>query len=109
MKGIRRKNRALTPGSGYVNVCSLTGAPVWRLEKTEAFGNDYRHADGALMPAADWQRISATAFPGCDVFSIKTMANSAGYSDWRAFERAITRAGSAMHLVTQGPAYAPVV
>ena len=105
--GIRRKIQGVTEArSGYVNVQSLTGFSVWRLEnETQAFNRydfDMDTNRAPWIPMANWNRIILANFPGCTEFSIKTMANSAGYSDWRSFDHAVTLAGSAYHFLKYG-------
>lgn len=113
--GIRRKNQGFTDvRSGCVNVQSLTGVPVWRLEtETRTFsGYPFRMdaADAPWIPQADWNRIAPKHFPKCEIFSLKEMTErSKRYSDWRSLERAVTNTGSLMHFFRDGPIYATVV
>lgn len=101
---IGRKNQALSDvRSGYINVQSMTGFPRWRLEHETEFLRDYDFGGSPWMPMFDWNDIVLEYFPGCKIFSYKTMANSAGYSDWRSFDRAVTRTGSAFHFFQDGP------
>lgn len=102
--GIRRKNQALSDvRSGYVNVQSVTGFPLWRLEnETRAF-ESYDFHGSPWMPTCDWSDIVNESFPGCKIFSYKMMADSAGYSDWRSFHRAVTCAESVFHFIEDGP------
>lgn len=92
--------------SGYVNVQSLTGVPLSRLEnETEAFGC-YNFYARPWMPVADWNDIIQEYFPGCDGFSMKELAKGTPYSDWRSMKRAITLSGSLVHFVQDGPVWA---
>ena len=89
--------------SGYVNVQSETGLPCWRLEnETETF-RSYDFRGNPWIPLGTWNDIVEEDFPGCNVFSKKTMAHSAGYSDWRSWQRAVTQTGSEYHLFQDGP------
>lgn len=92
--------------TGYVNVQSMTGLPWWRLEtETDAFW-DYGFGGNPWMPVGTWNDIVYENFPGCNVFSKKTMAHSARYTDGRSFERAITQVGSAYHFFQDDPIWA---
>lgn len=113
--GISRKNQGLTDArSGYVNVQSLTGVPVWRLETETRTFSDYPFrmdaADAPWISQADWNRIATKHFPGCEMFSLKEMAEkSERYSDWRSLERAVTNTGSLIHFFRDGPIWATAV
>lgn len=93
--------------SGFVNVCSKTGARVWELEdKTEAFAQyDFGFYPSAWMPERDWQTVADKHFPGCDASLKELVKKSPYYSDWRSAKRAITAAGSEVHLVIDGPVW----
>jgi hypothetical protein len=107
---LERQSQGLTEvRSGCVNVQSLTGVSYTRLEWTRAFSGYHFDADAAQapwIPLRDWNRIAEENFAGCDVFSIKIMASSAGYANWQGFERAIWKCGSLYHFVKDGPIYA---
>jgi len=61
------------------------------------------------MPRSDFEEIVAEHFPECDVFSFKEVARAAPYNDWRSFDRAVTKAQSAVHFVKDGPIRATTV
>ncbi len=104
VRGIKRKNRGVSGShKGMVNVESVTGVEVWRLqEETELFGDYYLNGN-PWIPEKDWMEMAAEYFPGCDRFSLIEDAADAGYADRRSFKSAITRAGSAFHFNQDGP------
>jgi len=88
---------------GLMNVQSGTGVPWHRLKDAAPFPErDYK--DKFLIPLSDWQDFVTEVASGCDLFSIKEISRAAGYSDWRSFQRAYTKVGSAFHFVPVGPA-----
>jgi uncharacterized protein (DUF1697 family) len=70
--------------SGFVNVCSKTGARLWELEeKTEAFFRyDFGFYPTGWIPERDWQTVADSYFPGCDASLKQLVENSRYYSDW---------------------------
>ena len=96
--------------SGFTNVQSFFGIPVRQLEETMAFERyDFGFNPDPWIPTGDLRRIVAAQFPGCDLFSKQLMTNSASYSDWRTFEKAVSQCGSQYHLFNDGPIRATTV
>ena len=93
--------------SGFVNVQSATGMPVWRLEdQTRAFERyDFGFNASPWIPEQDWATIIGSYFPGCDRSLKELVQNSPAYTDWRSAKRAITKAGSCVHIVRDGPVW----
>ena len=100
-----RKSRTY---DSYTNVCTATGRRLWQLEiETIAFGSyEFGEPSSPLMPTPVWKDITEKHFPGCDVFSLKTLVKRTPYTDWRSMRNAITSCGSSVHFVQDGPVWA---
>lgn len=106
--GTRRKNKGFSNvHSEQVNVQSMIGVSIGRLQtKTGAF-SDYDFHGNPWIAEPDWVDIIPENFPGVDpeqaVYSLKMGVKRTPYSEWRSLKRAITNTGSLVHLYQDGP------